>query len=60
MSWNQDGNKLGVKYLPTSILKKLEIDKTKTHNCVNAGYVETSYSKFWYYKRICINTKFLP
>ena len=48
MSWNQDVNKLGVKYLPTSILKKLEIDKTnrKTHNCVNAGYVETSYSKF--------------
>ena len=30
MSWNQDVNKLGVKYLPTSILKKLEIDKTKT------------------------------
>ena len=46
MSWNQDVNKLGVKYLPTSILKKLEIYKTKTHNCVNAGYVETSYSKF--------------
>ena len=46
MSWNQDVNKLGVKYLPTSILKKLEIDKMKTHNCGNAGYVETSYSKF--------------
>ena len=46
MSWNQDVNKLGVKYLPLSILKKLEIDKTKTHNCVNTGYEEASYSKF--------------